>query len=152
MFSHCIVRTHIYYFCREHDASKINYMYAQYVKNTMEPLNIPDVAKDTRFPWTVSNLIWDLMHTGCFPFRPPLTAAPCLKDWVGNWVFFLFKEGMIKCSKLTGEAMLCVFLGSLYSNKPACTCWGNLILWCRWLSSDGFSDFICEHGGPCGFD
>ncbi|KAK7809957.1 hypothetical protein U0070_024877 [Myodes glareolus] len=39
-------------FTKEHDASKINYMYAQYVKNTMEPLNIPDVAKDTRFPWT----------------------------------------------------------------------------------------------------
>ncbi|MEJ1270866.1 phosphodiesterase 5A cGMP-specific [Cricetulus griseus] len=37
---------------REHDANKINYMYAQYVKNTMEPLNIPDVAKDKRFPWT----------------------------------------------------------------------------------------------------
>lgn len=28
-------------------------MYAQYVKNTMEPLNIPDVSKDKRFPWTV---------------------------------------------------------------------------------------------------
>uniref|UniRef100_A0AAR2IZD3 Phosphodiesterase n=1 Tax=Pygocentrus nattereri TaxID=42514 RepID=A0AAR2IZD3_PYGNA len=34
------------------DVSKINYMYAQYVKNTMEPLNIPDVTKDQRFPWT----------------------------------------------------------------------------------------------------
>uniref|UniRef100_A0A8C2QL05 Phosphodiesterase n=1 Tax=Cricetulus griseus TaxID=10029 RepID=A0A8C2QL05_CRIGR len=40
---------------REHDANKINYMYAQYVKNTMEPLNIPDVAKDKRFPWTNEN-------------------------------------------------------------------------------------------------
>ncbi len=29
-------------------------MYAQYVKNTMEPLNIADVTKDQRFPWTVS--------------------------------------------------------------------------------------------------
>ncbi|KAK2116159.1 hypothetical protein P7K49_006785 [Saguinus oedipus] len=39
----------------EHDANKINYMYAQYVKNTMEPLNIPDVSKDKRFPWTTEN-------------------------------------------------------------------------------------------------
>ncbi|KAJ8262122.1 hypothetical protein GJAV_G00162480 [Gymnothorax javanicus] len=36
----------------DYDVSKINYMYAQYVKNTMEPLNIEDVTKDTRFPWT----------------------------------------------------------------------------------------------------
>uniref|UniRef100_A0A8C5UN24 3',5'-cyclic-GMP phosphodiesterase n=1 Tax=Microcebus murinus TaxID=30608 RepID=A0A8C5UN24_MICMU len=40
---------------RERDANKINYMYAQYVKNTMEPLNIPDVSKDKRFPWTNEN-------------------------------------------------------------------------------------------------
>ncbi|XP_076998544.1 cGMP-specific 3',5'-cyclic phosphodiesterase isoform X2 [Tamandua tetradactyla] len=40
---------------RERDANKINYMYAQYVKNTMEPLNIPDVSKDERFPWTNEN-------------------------------------------------------------------------------------------------
>uniref|UniRef100_A0A4W5M4E8 Phosphodiesterase n=1 Tax=Hucho hucho TaxID=62062 RepID=A0A4W5M4E8_9TELE len=35
--------------------SQINYMYAQYVKNTMEPLNISDVTKDQRFPWTSEN-------------------------------------------------------------------------------------------------
>lgn len=35
-------------------------MYAQYVKNTMEPLNIPDVCKDRRFPWTVSKISLDL--------------------------------------------------------------------------------------------
>ncbi|XP_074849487.1 cGMP-specific 3',5'-cyclic phosphodiesterase isoform X3 [Carettochelys insculpta] len=40
---------------RDCDANKINYMYAQYVKNTMEPLNIPDVCKDRRFPWTNEN-------------------------------------------------------------------------------------------------
>uniref|UniRef100_A0A6Q2XBQ5 Phosphodiesterase n=1 Tax=Esox lucius TaxID=8010 RepID=A0A6Q2XBQ5_ESOLU len=40
---------------RECDVSQINYMYAQYVKNTVEPLNISDVTKDQRFPWTVSN-------------------------------------------------------------------------------------------------
>ncbi|XP_053920844.1 cGMP-specific 3',5'-cyclic phosphodiesterase isoform X2 [Cuculus canorus] len=40
---------------RDHDTNKINYMYAQYVKNTMEPLNIPDVCKDRRFPWTNDN-------------------------------------------------------------------------------------------------
>ncbi|XP_030636374.1 cGMP-specific 3',5'-cyclic phosphodiesterase [Chanos chanos] len=39
----------------DHDVSKINYMYAQYVKNTMEPLNIADVTKDQRFPWTSEN-------------------------------------------------------------------------------------------------
>lgn len=81
MFSHCIEGTHIYCFCREHDANKINYMYAQYVKNTMEPLNIPDVAKDKRFPWTVSNLILDLMHTSCFPFR--LYLQLLLVCWTG---------------------------------------------------------------------
>uniref|UniRef100_A0A8C1KQJ0 Phosphodiesterase n=1 Tax=Cyprinus carpio TaxID=7962 RepID=A0A8C1KQJ0_CYPCA len=41
---------------RECDVNKINYMYAQYVKNTMEPLNIADVTKDQRFPWTSENL------------------------------------------------------------------------------------------------
>ncbi|XP_035408485.1 cGMP-specific 3',5'-cyclic phosphodiesterase isoform X6 [Cygnus atratus] len=40
---------------RDCDTNKINYMYAQYVKNTMEPLNIPDVCKDRRFPWTNDN-------------------------------------------------------------------------------------------------
>nr|XP_033794057.1 cGMP-specific 3',5'-cyclic phosphodiesterase isoform X4 [Geotrypetes seraphini] len=37
---------------RDHDMNSLNYMYAQYVANTMEPLNIPDVWKDRRFPWT----------------------------------------------------------------------------------------------------
>ncbi|KAM9834400.1 cGMP-specific 3',5'-cyclic phosphodiesterase [Syngnathus typhle] len=32
--------------------NQINYMYAQYVKNTMQPLNIADVSKDQRFPLT----------------------------------------------------------------------------------------------------
>uniref|UniRef100_A0A8C9FR51 Phosphodiesterase n=2 Tax=Pavo cristatus TaxID=9049 RepID=A0A8C9FR51_PAVCR len=39
----------------DYDTNKINYMYAQYVKNTMEPLNIPDVCKDRRFPWTTDS-------------------------------------------------------------------------------------------------
>lgn len=54
---------------RDSDASKINYMYAQYVKNTMEPLNIPDVTNlmsDQRFPWNVSNqlekVLWNLLE------------------------------------------------------------------------------------------
>ncbi|XP_030194190.1 cGMP-specific 3',5'-cyclic phosphodiesterase isoform X1 [Gadus morhua] len=37
---------------RECDVSQINYMYAQYVQNTTMPLNITDVTKDLRFPWT----------------------------------------------------------------------------------------------------
>ncbi|XP_046315246.1 cGMP-specific 3',5'-cyclic phosphodiesterase-like, partial [Marmota monax] len=41
--------------CRQRDAGKINYMYAQYVKNTMEPLNVPDVSRDQRLPWTKEN-------------------------------------------------------------------------------------------------
>ncbi|XP_026123940.1 cGMP-specific 3',5'-cyclic phosphodiesterase isoform X2 [Carassius auratus] len=41
---------------RECDVNKINYMYAQYVKNTMETLNIADVTKDQQFPWTSENL------------------------------------------------------------------------------------------------
>ncbi|KAM6959988.1 cGMP-specific 3',5'-cyclic phosphodiesterase isoform 2-T2 [Tautogolabrus adspersus] len=40
---------------RDCDVSQINYMYAQYVKNTMQPLNITDVTKDQRFPWTDEN-------------------------------------------------------------------------------------------------
>ncbi|XP_046315229.1 cGMP-specific 3',5'-cyclic phosphodiesterase isoform X1 [Marmota monax] len=40
---------------RQRDAGKINYMYAQYVKNTMEPLNVPDVSRDQRLPWTKEN-------------------------------------------------------------------------------------------------
>uniref|UniRef100_A0A8C9Y8L2 Phosphodiesterase n=1 Tax=Sander lucioperca TaxID=283035 RepID=A0A8C9Y8L2_SANLU len=51
---------------------QINYMYAQYVKNTMQPLNIADVTKDQRFPWTrenpdhTSNQIKSLL---CTPIR-----------------------------------------------------------------------------------
>uniref|UniRef100_A0A1A8IWE4 Phosphodiesterase n=2 Tax=Nothobranchius kuhntae TaxID=321403 RepID=A0A1A8IWE4_NOTKU len=40
---------------RDCDVSQINYMYAHYVKNTMQPLNIADVTKDQRFPWTSEN-------------------------------------------------------------------------------------------------
>ncbi|XP_034712472.1 cGMP-specific 3',5'-cyclic phosphodiesterase isoform X2 [Etheostoma cragini] len=40
---------------RDCDVSQINYMYAQYVKNIMQPLNIADVTKDQRFPWTREN-------------------------------------------------------------------------------------------------
>uniref|UniRef100_A0A7N8WNV7 Phosphodiesterase n=1 Tax=Mastacembelus armatus TaxID=205130 RepID=A0A7N8WNV7_9TELE len=40
---------------RDCDVSQINYMYAQYVKNTMQPLNISDATKDQRFPWTSDN-------------------------------------------------------------------------------------------------
>uniref|UniRef100_A0A8C5ER54 Phosphodiesterase n=1 Tax=Gouania willdenowi TaxID=441366 RepID=A0A8C5ER54_GOUWI len=56
---------------RDCDVNQINYMYAQYVKNTMQPLNIADVTKDQRFPWTVSpdhtsNQIKSLL---CTPIR-----------------------------------------------------------------------------------
>ncbi|KAM8940070.1 cGMP-specific 3',5'-cyclic phosphodiesterase [Pelodytes ibericus] len=37
---------------RKYDVNQINYMYAQCVTNTMEPLNIPDICKDKRFSWT----------------------------------------------------------------------------------------------------
>ncbi|XP_077332951.1 cGMP-specific 3',5'-cyclic phosphodiesterase isoform X1 [Lithobates pipiens] len=40
---------------REYAVNQINYMYAQYVANTMEPLNIPNVCKDKRFCWTNEN-------------------------------------------------------------------------------------------------
>uniref|UniRef100_A0A665UAC5 Phosphodiesterase n=1 Tax=Echeneis naucrates TaxID=173247 RepID=A0A665UAC5_ECHNA len=55
-----------------HDVTQINYMYAQYVKNTMQPLNIADVTKDQHFPWIsenpdhVSNQIKSLL---CTPIR-----------------------------------------------------------------------------------
>uniref|UniRef100_A0A8C4Z4Z8 Phosphodiesterase n=1 Tax=Gadus morhua TaxID=8049 RepID=A0A8C4Z4Z8_GADMO len=48
---------------RECDVSQINYMYAQYVQNTTMPLNITDVTKDLRFPWTPSNHIKSLLCT-----------------------------------------------------------------------------------------
>ncbi|XP_034021239.1 cGMP-specific 3',5'-cyclic phosphodiesterase-like [Thalassophryne amazonica] len=57
---------------RECDVSQINYMYAQYVNSTMEPLNIADVKKDQRFPWTsegpdhTSNQIQSLL---CAPIK-----------------------------------------------------------------------------------
>uniref|UniRef100_G1PLD7 Phosphodiesterase n=1 Tax=Myotis lucifugus TaxID=59463 RepID=G1PLD7_MYOLU len=41
---------------RDRDGSQINYMYAQYVTSTMEALNIPDVSKDSRFPWANENM------------------------------------------------------------------------------------------------
>ncbi|XP_053317405.1 cGMP-specific 3',5'-cyclic phosphodiesterase isoform X2 [Spea bombifrons] len=37
---------------RKYDVCKINYMYAQYVATTMEPLNIPDISRDKRFSWS----------------------------------------------------------------------------------------------------
>ncbi|XP_041076086.1 cGMP-specific 3',5'-cyclic phosphodiesterase-like isoform X1 [Polyodon spathula] len=40
---------------RDCDVSKMNYMYAQYVKNSMGPLNIGDITKDERFPGTNEN-------------------------------------------------------------------------------------------------
>ncbi|KAM9836649.1 cGMP-specific 3',5'-cyclic phosphodiesterase [Aulostomus maculatus] len=54
---------------RDYDVSQINYMYAQYVKNIMQTLNISDVTKDQRFPWTsekpdhTSNQIKSLLCT-----------------------------------------------------------------------------------------
>ncbi|KAL6118946.1 pde5a [Pungitius sinensis] len=57
---------------RDCDVNQINYMYAQYVKNTMQSLNISDVTKDQRFPWTrenpdhTSNQIKSLL---CTPIR-----------------------------------------------------------------------------------
>lgn len=73
-------RTHISYFHRERDANRINYMYAQYVRNTMEPLNVPDVSKDKRFPWTVSNPVADSELKGCSPIRSALTVTLRLRD------------------------------------------------------------------------
>lgn len=81
MFFHCTERTHVCFFHRERDANRINYMYAQYVKNTMEPLNIPDVSKDKRFPWTVSKPILNLEPKHCFPIRSVLLGTPQLKAW-----------------------------------------------------------------------
>lgn len=46
-------------------------MYGQYVKNTMQPLNIADVTKDQRFPWTVSIsflFLFIFFHFFCFSF------------------------------------------------------------------------------------
>ncbi|XP_069834534.1 cGMP-specific 3',5'-cyclic phosphodiesterase isoform X2 [Dendropsophus ebraccatus] len=40
---------------RDYNVNKINYMYAQYVANTMEALNIPNVSKDKRFSWSNEN-------------------------------------------------------------------------------------------------
>uniref|UniRef100_A0A3P9KMB4 Phosphodiesterase n=1 Tax=Oryzias latipes TaxID=8090 RepID=A0A3P9KMB4_ORYLA len=57
---------------RNCDVNQINYMFAQYVKSTMQPLNISDVTKDQRFPWTsdcpdhMSNQIKSLL---CAPIR-----------------------------------------------------------------------------------
>lgn len=59
---HCV----FVFLLRDCDVSQINYMYAQYVKNTMQPLNITDVAKDQRFPWTVSPL--SFVFISCFSF------------------------------------------------------------------------------------
>uniref|UniRef100_A0A3P8Y6N9 Phosphodiesterase n=1 Tax=Esox lucius TaxID=8010 RepID=A0A3P8Y6N9_ESOLU len=54
---------------RECDVSQINYMYAQYVKNTVEPLNISDVTKDQRFPWTVNHPSNQIMSLLCTPIK-----------------------------------------------------------------------------------
>uniref|UniRef100_A0A8C8MFG6 Phosphodiesterase n=1 Tax=Oncorhynchus tshawytscha TaxID=74940 RepID=A0A8C8MFG6_ONCTS len=51
------------------DCDVINYMYAQYVKDTMEPLNISDVTKDQRFPWMVSHPSNQIKSLLCTPIR-----------------------------------------------------------------------------------
>lgn len=74
---------------RDYDTNKINYMYAQYVKNTMEPLNIPDVCKDRRFPWTVSKISLGLK------FRN----EKCFSVWLLN-LFFAFPLFLSRWSQL----------------------------------------------------
>uniref|UniRef100_A0A8C5ET00 Phosphodiesterase n=1 Tax=Gouania willdenowi TaxID=441366 RepID=A0A8C5ET00_GOUWI len=54
---------------RDCDVNQINYMYAQYVKNTMQPLNIADVTKDQRFPWTVYHTSNQIKSLLCTPIR-----------------------------------------------------------------------------------
>uniref|UniRef100_A0A671Y227 Phosphodiesterase n=1 Tax=Sparus aurata TaxID=8175 RepID=A0A671Y227_SPAAU len=54
---------------RDCDVSQINYMYGQYVKNTMQPLNIADVTKDQRFPWTVNHTSNQIKSLLCTPIR-----------------------------------------------------------------------------------
>uniref|UniRef100_A0A8C2XTC8 Phosphodiesterase n=1 Tax=Cyclopterus lumpus TaxID=8103 RepID=A0A8C2XTC8_CYCLU len=54
---------------RDCDVSQINYMYAQYVKNTMQPLNIADVSKDQHFPWTVNQTSNQIKSLLCTPIR-----------------------------------------------------------------------------------
>uniref|UniRef100_A0A7N9AVG6 Phosphodiesterase n=1 Tax=Mastacembelus armatus TaxID=205130 RepID=A0A7N9AVG6_9TELE len=54
---------------RDCDVSQINYMYAQYVKNTMQPLNISDATKDQRFPWTVNHTSSQIKSLLCTPIR-----------------------------------------------------------------------------------
>lgn len=52
----------VVFLLRDCDVNQINYMYAQYVKNTMLPLNIADVTKDQRFPWTVRILFFSVLY------------------------------------------------------------------------------------------
>uniref|UniRef100_A0A665UB65 Phosphodiesterase n=1 Tax=Echeneis naucrates TaxID=173247 RepID=A0A665UB65_ECHNA len=52
-----------------HDVTQINYMYAQYVKNTMQPLNIADVTKDQHFPWIVNHVSNQIKSLLCTPIR-----------------------------------------------------------------------------------
>ncbi|XP_007543635.1 cGMP-specific 3',5'-cyclic phosphodiesterase-like [Poecilia formosa] len=54
---------------RDCDVSRINYMYAQYVRNTMQPLNITDVTKDLRFPWTCESPDCRIKSLLCTPIR-----------------------------------------------------------------------------------
>ncbi|XP_076829166.1 cGMP-specific 3',5'-cyclic phosphodiesterase isoform X2 [Brachyhypopomus gauderio] len=54
---------------RDGDVNKINYMYAQYVKNTMEALNIPDITKDQLFPWTCESPNYHVKSLLCTPIR-----------------------------------------------------------------------------------
>ena len=82
----CPERTHTCDFHRERDPNRINYMYAQYVKNTMEVLNIADVSKDRRFPWTVSDPGLGLELPAGFPLRPGPAATPQPEGWPAGMV------------------------------------------------------------------
>lgn len=56
---------------RDCDGSQINYLYAQYVRNTMLPLNIADVTKDQRFPWMVCTPLYLSFLFLSFPLGNP---------------------------------------------------------------------------------
>lgn len=70
---------------RDCDVSQINYMYAQYVKNTMQSLNIADVTKDQRFPWTVgvtSSLSFKFLPR--VPLSKSHSCVPTMFLWQGE--------------------------------------------------------------------
>ncbi|XP_029442010.1 cGMP-specific 3',5'-cyclic phosphodiesterase [Rhinatrema bivittatum] len=94
---------------RDCDVNKLNYMYAQYVTNTMEALNIPDVYKDTRFPWTNENAETQCQQVQSLLCAPITNGKKSKVIGHGRQISGEFKE-ILLCVMAWGGVWVCSYI------------------------------------------